>query len=112
MSAAPSLATEPLPPTASESASAQALYARFEAEADDGGSPTYAALYIDPSPFNVTTLQGAIQANRVGGSDMVEIRYTAPDPVLAQLTLQLLVDDVVEEYRAMKRRYYEELVRQ
>ena len=54
--------------------------------------------------MNVSTLQGAIQANRVGGSDMVEIRYTSPDPVLAQLVLELILDDVIDEFRDMKTR--------
>jgi len=90
--------------TVSDGGSLAAVAARLAAEADDVGSPTYAALYVDPGPFNVTTLQGAIQANRVGNSDMVEIRYAAPDPVLAQLTLQILLDDVVLAFREMKTR--------
>ncbi|WP_143537281.1 hypothetical protein [Rubrivirga sp. SAORIC476] len=89
--------------SATEGASAARL-ARLSAEADDVGSPIYAALYIDESPVNVSTLQGAIQANRVGGSDMVEIRYTSPDPVLAQLVLELILDDVIDEFRDMKTR--------
>ncbi|MEM6326116.1 MAG: hypothetical protein AAF791_03275 [Bacteroidota bacterium] len=78
--------------------------ARLGAEAEDVGSPVYAALYVDPSPFNVNTLQEGIHAARVGSSDMVEVRYAAPDPALAQLTLQLLLDDVVREFRDMKTR--------
>ena len=78
--------------------------ARLAAEADDPASVVYATLYVDPGPFNVTTLQQSIQASRVGSSDMVEIRYTAPDPALAQRTLQILLDDVVREFRRMKTR--------
>lgn len=78
--------------------------ARLAAEANDPESVVYATLYVDPGPFNVTTLQESIQASRVGSSDMVEIRYTAPDPALAQRTLQILLDDVVREFRRMKTR--------
>ena len=95
-----------LPPVRREvpDASVEGAFARLTIDARDVGSAAYAALYIDPTPFNVGTLQGAIQANRVGGSDMVEIRYTAPDPVLAQRTLELLLTDVVGEFRSMKTR--------
>ncbi|OZC01550.1 GumC family protein [Rubricoccus marinus] len=91
-------------------ASTEATYTRFAAQKNEIESPVYAALYVDPSPFNVSTLQGAIQANRVGNSDMVEVRYNAPDATLAQVTLQILLDQVVTEFREMKTRETSDIV--
>ncbi len=52
------------------------------------------AIFSGTTPFSIPHLRDNLNVQRVGNSDLLEMRYTGPDPALCQQTLQLLVDEV------------------
>jgi uncharacterized protein involved in exopolysaccharide biosynthesis len=52
------------------------------------------AIFSGTTPFSVPRLRGNLNVQRVGNSDLLEMRYTAPDPALCRQTLHLLVKEI------------------
>lgn len=52
------------------------------------------AILSGTTPFSVPRLRGNLNVQRVGNSDLLEMRYTAPDPALCRQTLHLLVKEI------------------
>ncbi|MEF8866616.1 MAG: hypothetical protein V5A20_12735 [Salinibacter sp.] len=52
------------------------------------------AILSGTTPFSVPRLRGTLNVQRVGNSDLLEMRYTAPDPALCRQTLHLLVKEI------------------
>ena len=52
------------------------------------------AILSGTTPFSVPRLRSHLSVQRVGNSDLLEMRYTAPDPALCRQTLHLLVKEI------------------
>ena len=52
------------------------------------------AILSGTTPFSVPRLRSHLNVQRVGNSDLLEMRYTAPDPALCRQTLHLLVKEI------------------
>ncbi|NBB87642.1 MAG: hypothetical protein GVY12_15655 [Bacteroidetes bacterium] len=52
------------------------------------------AIFSGTTPFSIPRLRRNLNVQRVGNSDLLEMRYTAPDPALCRHTLHLLVEEV------------------
>lgn len=52
------------------------------------------AVFSGTTLFSIPRLRSHLNVHRVGNSDLLEIRYTAPDPALCQQTLHLLVKEI------------------
>ncbi len=79
-------------------------YARLVAEVEDTDSAVYSLLYRENGPFNVDGLARGLSVRRVGSSDLIELRFTANDPVLARTTLELVSTIVMSRHKTMKER--------
>jgi uncharacterized protein involved in exopolysaccharide biosynthesis len=49
-------------------------------------------IFSGTTPFSIPRLRDNLHVHRVGTSDLLEMRYTAPDPALCRQTLHLLVE--------------------
>jgi uncharacterized protein involved in exopolysaccharide biosynthesis len=58
-------------------------------------------LYHTPSHYSLATLE-RIQAQRLAVSDLLEIRYTTDDPGISRQTLSILLQVLIQNYRATK----------
>ncbi|MEM1270915.1 MAG: hypothetical protein AAGI08_12810, partial [Bacteroidota bacterium] len=80
-----------------------ALAERLRLALEDPTGPLYDLVHRQKTPFSIETIQSNLESKRVGVSDLVDLRYTAPDPILAQRTLALISQSFQAKYRTMKR---------
>jgi uncharacterized protein involved in exopolysaccharide biosynthesis len=58
-------------------------------------SPLRTLVYGKTTMFSIPGIKQNLSVRRVGASDLLDIRYTALDPVLCQMTLEALIDEVI-----------------
>ena len=82
----------------SEEKTLEKLFAYADANTDNF---LYGLFNWSPPYYSYNALS-QIKVNRIGNSDMVEIKYTADDPGIAYHTLELLNEEFMNQYEAIR----------
>lgn len=75
---------------------------RLRDTARDTESPVYELLYRAQTPFSIDEIARHLAVTRIGASDLIQLRYTAPDPVLCQKTLETISAIFMSRFKAIK----------
>jgi uncharacterized protein involved in exopolysaccharide biosynthesis len=59
-------------------------------------------LQADESPVSITRLSSNLTVKRIGVSDMLELSFLSEDPTVAKLSLDILLDVFMHDYKIMK----------
>lgn len=77
---------------------------RIEAEIASGSGALYDALYAPAGAVSLQSLSERLSVRRINQSDLLELRFTAPDPDFAHDFLSILNDSFIERYQRIKRK--------